>query len=211
MKYDKIKSNDNMKVTKVDAEIVKDRVPLKMITKSTKPKRGLISRLVNGVMGPNGFKKMRDNLVEEIVKPALKRVLYEGITSTAGLLLYQDGTAPRGAGRTSEFVKGARAVDYSSLSTSKAAGTIRTVHTNNYAVEYAIPDRIGVADVLNNLQRDAKEFGSVSVADYYDMIGAASAFTDHNYGWTSDSLSHTTVRPVREGYIIQFPPLELLR
>lgn len=212
MIYNKIEPKDNMKVNKVDAEVVQERVPKEAITKSVKPKKGLIGRLTTGMLGPGGVRKIRDNLVNEIVKPTMKRLLYEAITSTAGLLLYQDAAPPRGASKVGEFVRGVvTPTDYKGISSGKAAGTMRTIRTNNYAAEYAIPDRYLAAEVLDSLKADAREFGSVSVADYYDKVNAPSAFTDHNYGWSFDTICRSTIRPVREGYIIEFPPLELLR
>jgi hypothetical protein len=54
-------------------------------------------------------------------------------------------------------------------------------------------------------------YDRVSIADYYDLIGVDAQHTDHNYGWTIDSITRAMIVPVRGGgYIIKFPPTEVI-
>ena len=46
-------------------------------------------------------------------------------------------------------------------------------------------------------------YGTVSVADLYDLVGITGAYTDNKYGWT-DIRSASVVR-VRDGYMIKLP------
>lgn len=55
-------------------------------------------------------------------------------------------------------------------------------------------------DMLIDLTR---EYGQVSVADFCDLVGVDSNFTDNKYGWSD--LSRTTISRTRDGYIINLP------
>ena len=78
-------------------------------------------------------------------------------------------------------------------------------------MDYVVEDRIEVSKIFEALVDACKEYGSVSVADYYDMIGHTSpAFTDHNYGWTLTAIQQIMVLPIRHGYQIKLPrPIKL--
>ena len=47
-------------------------------------------------------------------------------------------------------------------------------------------------------------YGIASVADWYDLVGADSDYTDNNYGWT-DIQSATIVRTRNGDYMIKMP------
>ena len=80
-------------------------------------------------------------------------------------------------------------------------------------LEFVIPNRADASAVLNQLRDDIDRFGRASIADYYDYIGVDdkySEYTDHTHGWFD--LHTATILPVRDGsgYIIEFPPVEIL-
>ena len=48
------------------------------------------------------------------------------------------------------------------------------------------------------------QYGVVSVADLYDLVGLTSTnYTDNKYGWTD--LRHAEVRRDRDGYLLRMP------
>ena len=48
----------------------------------------------------------------------------------------------------------------------------------------------------------------VSLADLYDLVGLASTHTDNKWGWTY--LNNGIVSQVREGFLLQLPPMEAI-
>lgn len=63
-------------------------------------------------------------------------------------------------------------------------------------------------DVLNHLVDQTIDYGMVTVADLYDLVGIEPNYTDDKYGWTN--LSTAKVIRVRDGYLIDLPKPRLL-
>lgn len=76
--------------------------------------------------------------------------------------------------------------------------------------EYVIGSKEDAAEVLGALMTVCEKYSSVTVADYYDMIGIESTYTDNNIGWTIDTLKEAKIITVRGGYVIKFPKAEVL-
>lgn len=60
-------------------------------------------------------------------------------------------------------------------------------------------------EVVSRLYDLFDTYQIVSLADYYDLVGATSEFTDNKWGW--DSLKGTRILRVRDGYIIDLPKM----
>lgn len=224
-KYNQIEVKDNMKVEGIEQEevSVKEKRELKSVVseKPTKVKRGLISRLVTGIVGPDGLPGIGSYVNDEIVKPALRNIIYEGIESAVRMAIFRDGggPGPNRGGRHTPYSGGSRhghrpTTNYGANYRSSSSDPVqpeRVVRTARQGIEeYLIGDRYDAAHVLTTLTENADMYGSVSVADYYDLIGVPSQYTDNNHGWTLDSISRASVLPVRGGYVIKFPPLEVI-
>lgn len=67
-------------------------------------------------------------------------------------------------------------------------------------------DRRDAVDVLDTLVELTMNYGMASVADFYEMAGVPSEFTDNKYGWFE--LSDARIVPVRGGYSIRLPKPE---
>jgi hypothetical protein len=57
--------------------------------------------------------------------------------------------------------------------------------------------------VLSNMEGLISEYGMVSVADFYDMVGIPNTFRDNKLGWTD--LKSASIKRSRNGYQIEFP------
>ena len=92
--------------------------------------------------------------------------------------------------------------------------TKRTVTIASAAKEvpvYLMADKRYVTGVLEYLRTMANDYGSVSVVDYLDHIGAQSdSYWQHNYGWTPEDLEQATIVKIQRGWVIKFPPVNLL-
>lgn len=201
------------------AEVVEKKKFDKLITaKPKKVKKSLMNRLISGIMGPDGLPGIGEYVNEEIIKPAVKNLIYDAITSAASRAMFgRTGGPTRHNSGYNNY--GSRSVNYnnrynnasSNQPAPKQQQEDRRVRSTRYGVdEFLIEDRYDAAHILTTLTESADKYNVVSVADYYDLIGAPSQYTDNNYGWTFDSISTASIIPVRGGYIIKFPAVEVI-
>lgn len=203
-------------------EVVETSVEKKTLEKvvSVQPrkvKKSLVGRLVSGIVGPDGASGIGEYVNEEIIKPAIKSIIVDAVTSGINMVMYGDrGPSPRsrnyGGHQRGYSTSNAQRTNYTSRYTQhQPEPTKRQYERSRQTIEeYVIDDRFEAANVLTTLTEAADAYGSVSVADYYDLIGVASAYTDNQYGWTFESIVRATVIAVRGGFVIKFPPLEVI-
>ena len=60
--------------------------------------------------------------------------------------------------------------------------------------------------VVETLLDIVSQYEVASLADLYELLGLETSFTDHKWGWTY--LNNVEIRQVRDGYLIDFPPVE---
>ena len=218
-KYNDIEvSKDIVKEVSSD-EVTQEKKPLDRVVtvEPKKVKKGLVSRLVSGIVGPEGVSGIGEYVNEEIIKPAIKNIIVDAVTSGINMIMYGERGSRTGGQRPGGYQR----TNYQS-SYRPTTNTSRYTSTNPEPVsreprrgrhqleEYILNDRYDAAHVLNTLTENADAYGNVSVADYYDLIGMPSVYTDNQYGWTIDSITRATIVPVRNGYTIKFPPLEVI-
>ena len=66
-----------------------------------------------------------------------------------------------------------------------------------------IESRAEAEDVLSSLVDQIENYDVATVADFYDLVGLSTEFTDNKYGWKN--LSQATVNRVQDGYILVVP------
>ena len=204
-------------------EVVAEKKTLERVvhTPPVKVKRGLIGRLVSGIVGPEGVSGIGEYVNEEIIKPAIKNIIVDAVTSGINMVMYGErgGRGTGGYRPTTNYQRSThqssyQRTNYTSRYTQHNAEPVqqpREVVRNRHVVEeYVLQDRHDASHVLVSLTENADSYGTVSVADYYELIGVPSTYTDNNYGWSIDTITRATIIGVRGGYVIKFPPLEVI-
>lgn len=218
-KYNEIEVKNNMDVTTNEEVEVQTNEPRKELakvvtTEPTRVKKTLLGRLITGIAGPEGLPGIGAYVNDEIIKPAIKNIIVDAVTSGINMVMYGEkggGHRPRyphsGApGRSNYRPSTNYSQNYRNAEPERVA--VRPART---AVdEYIIGDRQDAAQVLAVLVENADRYDSVSVADYYDLIGIPTQFTHNNYGWSFDAINRASIVPVRGGYTIKFPPTEVI-
>ena len=220
-KYNEVEVKDNMNVNggteeETVTEEKKEAFKSVVSAKPTKVKKSLFGRLVTGMVGPEGLPGIGAYVNDEIVKPAIKNIIVDAVTSGINMVMYGEKGGPgRGGYRPSSGSRG-----YSQPRTNYSTSYNRApepaqervvTRTARQGVEdYVIADRADASEVLVSLTESADRYDTVSIADYYDLIGVAPQFTDNNHGWSFDSISRASIIPVRGGYVIKFPPVEVI-
>lgn len=202
-------------------EIAEAPSKYKSITKATKSKKPLMERLVVALIGPDGLPAVGRYVAHEVVGPAVKNMLVDTVTNGIQMLVFKDGTKVQP--RTSR--------NYSSSTYREASSSYRKSSRSTYVVpespvpvtstynhqelsrgvllwDYAIPTREEARNVIEALQDIGYEYGIVKVREYYDLIGHNTVYTDNNFGWTFDMLERLRIRTVREGFVIDLPPIQ---
>lgn len=220
-KYNEIEVKNNMKIeedTKEEVSVPKEKKELKSVVsqKPTKVKRSLLGRLVSGVVGPDGLPGIGSYVNDEIIKPAIKNIIVDAVTSGINMVMYGEKGGPNRGRHNSHSVGGRQRyqpnTNYSANYSVNPTQPERIVprSARHGIEEYIIGDRYDASHVLTTLTEAADRYDSVSVADYYDLLGVPTQYTDNNHGWTIDSITKAVIMPVRGGYVIKFPPVEVI-
>lgn len=142
-------------------------------------------------------KTVKDHLWMDVLVPNVKKIIVDLIQDGISLLVY--GTTSTRKNNTP-----AGRVSYGSLykaqSERKPQEGLRTSYS--YA-DVTLESRADAEDVLDRLKEAINEYGSVSVADLYDLIGVTGEFTDNKYGWVN--LANADIQRVRDGYLLKLP------
>ena len=213
--YNEVKQVEEV-TPKGGEEVVEGKPRKKSIVKAPvqKKKRNLMERLVLGILGPDGIPAISNYLGKEIVMPAIKNIVVDSITSGINMAVF------KGENRGSSPHSGYSQNPYQ---------TQRTNYNQNYRPQqtqynrptqqqqapvniparrntlFIIQDRREAEQVLTALIDTIAQYGSVTLADYLDLIGEEPVYTDNTVGWFN--LNAATVGPVRggRGFVINLP------
>lgn len=211
--YDKVKTQVKVKEQGEEEEVV--RVKKTKVTKSQpkKYKKGLVERLVVGMLGPEGIPAIGRKLNEDIIIPAVKNIVVDAFTSGINMAIF--GTDER-RGRGPSQGYGGRpysppqkvnyANSYQSKPAAQQAPQPPVYASRNSVPEYVLETRGEAINALEGLRDQIADYGYASVSDYYDLIGVMSTYADESWGWTD--LSQVKILATRGGYLIKFPAME---
>lgn len=193
-----IKGNSN--VSKNESKIIKPvttNVKVKKESEVSKFKKQFFAEDSRSVKG---------HIITTVIIPGIQRLMTDVVKNGIDWLIY-------GTKGGSSRPGGARNVSYQNYYTRNNKGFGSNTTTNNrstatrpgpYSVnEVTFGDRGEAEETLMRMKENVERYGMVSVADFYDMVGAKHAFTDNKYGWKS--LEDVSVVRDRDGYSIQFP------
>ena len=140
---------------------------------------------------------VKSYILMEVLVPAVKKAVSDIVTNGIDMLLYGETGVHKRNGASSK-------VSYRSYydRSNRSSSSSRT--RSGYSYDDIILDNRGEAEeVLSRMDEIVATYGTVSVADLYDLVGITGAYTDNKYGWT-DIRSASVVR-VRDGYMIKLP------
>jgi len=146
----------------------------------------------------------------DVLLPAMKNMLVDTIESGARRAIYGDSPAARRRGP----------VDVHRPRVSYNSPIDRTYNRQQGAMlphqppHYGPSRRQTVGDVILSSRNEADivvermkdildQYDSVSIADFYELVGLPSSHVDHIWGWAD--LGYVGVRQIREGYVIDLP------
>ncbi len=156
-------------------------------------------------------KTVGSHVVESVVVPSLQKLLSDAVKGAVDWLIY-------GARGSNNQRSGVGTVSYSSYyrQPNTLNGPYQPVGTtqgqsmqkpNALTVnEIMFYDRGEAEKVLQCLCESLERYGTVAVADFYDLVGQRCSYTDQKYGWYD--LRPAQIIRACDGYIIQFPKIQ---
>ena len=143
---------------------------------------------------------VKSYIINDVLIPAAKKAISDIVTNGIDMILYGEvkGRDRRrdGGSRVSytKYYERDRDRDYDR----------RRERRSVYDYDDIILDtRAEAEEVLNRMDDLIDNYGMVSVADLYDLVGITGNYTDNKYGWTN--LRSAEVRRTRDGYLIKLP------
>lgn len=176
-------------------------------------KRGLGRQFKDTFIG--GSAKMAvEYMVTDVVVPAIRDTLHDALRGGLDKLIYGDNRRSRGGYVPPSFANGH--VDYQSKSSSYTTRrpepqrmlSQRSRSRGDFR-EIEIPTRAEAEEVLERMYDILSRYGTVTVADLYEMTGIRGAHTDNKWGW--EALRGARVERLSNGrYLLDLPEPEAL-
>ena len=184
-------------------------------------KKGLLERLVVGMIGPDGLPRVGDHILHNIVIPTVRNTAQTSLKTGIDMLFrpdqpptqYYGGTPvnPYTQYHTTPQPKPVYSSRQNAYTPPSGVGTGRASlgqsRYNNRVEDYAIPSYEDALEVLARIRELAAQYGTVSVSDYYDLIGIDTQYTHALYGWRPEDLFTVNIRDVRDGFLLVLPPV----
>lgn len=131
----------------------------------------------------------------EILVPAIKKAISDVFTNGIDMLLYGESRSKK---------KNQTSVSYKNYYERDNRDERYSERKRPYNYDEIVIDNRGEAEeVLARMDELIDVYGTVSVADFYELVGASGSYTDNKYGWTN--IRDARVVRTRDGYIIKLP------
>jgi hypothetical protein len=185
-KEEQKKNADSTEKKKVE-KVVRGKV-------KTKPKSG-VSKLTDVFISEDAA-NVKSYIVMDVLVPAVKKAISDIVRDGIDMILYGEARG-RKSSSSSSYVSYR---DYSRRDDDRRRDSRRS----GYSHEDIILESRGEAEeVLTRMDELIDMYGTVSVADLYDLIGKSCAYTDNKYGWTN--IRNAEPIRVRDGYMLKLP------
>lgn len=159
-------------------------------------KRGEMSKLKD-VFIAEDTSSIKSYVLMDVLVPAIKKAVRDIVTDGIEMLLY--GSTGHGRKSTS-----ASYVSYDRFSRDdrRYESSVRPVAGYSYN-NIVLESRGEAEEVLARMDELMAEYGLVTVADLYDLVGVTGQYTDNKYGWMN--IRSAEIVRVRDGYVIKLP------
>lgn len=194
-----IKLNDQKMPPSSDPDAEKREKPSPIVTGKVVKKKSRFLRAQKEISEIGG------HILNEIVLPELKNMLYTTAQEAVGRSLFGDNYVHRGSpapGRRTPYVS------YSKPAVRAPERTVRSRRTHDFA-EYILETRAEAESVIDALDERIRRYSSASVSDLNDLLGVTGSYTDVDWGWFN--LRNADTRRVADGYILDLPTPEPIR
>ncbi len=204
------KANNDKKIPEKKVE--------KVVTGAVISKKKSTGSKFKSVFFGGEFKGAFRYILADVLLPATRNLLVDATTKGIETIVYGESrrTQPRRAPEYSNRVQYNRPTnrgvdpferDRPFMPGSRTSKPFRT-ETRQSTSDIILASREEADLVLERLIDIVDLYDVVSLADLYDLVGLPSSHTDNKWGWTY--LNNGLVTQVREGFLLQLPPMEAI-
>lgn len=182
----------------------KEKKLTKVVSGKVNPKpKKMMDRFLGTIM-PGDRDSVKSYLYEDVLIPAIKKLVSDIITNGVDLILYPDGGGSTRKSR-SRFSFTSPYEDIFDRNRSRGSMSAQKSYSRPFEYDDLIYENRNDAEIiLESLDSMIEKFGVATIADAYDLSGVTTRnYTLGNYGWTD--LSRAKIMRIRDGYIIKFP------
>jgi len=185
--------NNSLKAREAESEKQKPK-QTPIVKGEVKQKSSLKSKVMSTFIHEDR-ESVLEYAVMDVLVPMLKEAALNMVNGTLSMLFYGDAN------------KGGR-VNYNKTSTSSASYNqgrrdYQAESNRSNTDDVILASRSDAVNVLNQMRDLIEQYDRCTVADYYDLVGVSSNFTDNNFGWTN--LDSAYVTSVRGGFTLKLP------
>lgn len=191
---------DNFKGNSINKNKPEERKKLEPITTNVSIKKQSEFKKFKNNFFAEDAKTVKGQVFTSVIIPGLQRLFKDMVNTAVDVLLYGGRVKDPRDSRAGYVSYSSSYRDRQGYNRVPEAAYNKTV----FAVgDVVLLDRGEAEEVLSSLQDQIQNYGMVSVADFYDVIGRGAPHTANKYGWRD--LRDVEVVRNREGYSIDFP------
>lgn len=169
----------------------------KVVTGAVKTRKKTEVRKLADIFISRDMNSVKEYVLMDVLVPAIKKAVSDIIKNGTDMILYGE---TRKSGSTS-----ANKVSYRNYyDNGDSHRRVESARRTSYDYKDVVLETRGEAEeVLTRMEELIDTYGTVSVADLYDLVGTSCNYTDNKYGWTN--LNGAAAVRVADGYLIKLP------
>lgn len=185
-----------MEKTTLDKTSIKEKKEIKAVVngKVTKKKKGIGSKIGAVLFDDNNVGDVKEYVIFDVIVPAVKNAISNAITGGIDMLLFGERRSDSSRSSASRGY-----TSYSSRSTSRRDSSRQGYrHPSLFEIDdILLPTKLDATSVIDNMFNILDEYGVVSVADYYALVGEPSNYQMNAWGW--ENLNNVYTQRTRSG------------
>lgn len=209
VQYNKVEQKSREEILNKKEESLAEEPRLKQVVVGKKRKKNLVERLIVGFMDTDGEgTSVGKRVMGEIIIPSIKDTLASALKNGVDIWMYGGSGGGRQDNNRSGYMNGRSHTPYHQQYRQPTQRRNQPIQASHAIIDFEFNTRQDAVTVLNTLIQQIDTYSFATVADYYDLIGEASAHTHVRYGWTD--LSRVQIMNHRGAYIINLPAPEAI-
>lgn len=202
-------ATDYNNVKKQESSIQDPEKPQVKAIELPEPKKGIFKRIANAIIDPSGVQEIKGDLKEDLKTKsadAIKSIVSSALKGAVDSIFYGQSTMSQNyrTGQTNY-----NGYSYGSRNRTVSRNQPQTRSRQRFNSRRFLIETADQAEtVLASLTAQVHDFGSASVADFYNLVDVMSEYTDNSYGWRNLDTAH--IERVAEGYIVILPEARML-
>jgi hypothetical protein len=181
----------------------------KVVTGEVVQRKKSLGRRFKDIFMGGDIRGVTRYIAADVLLPAVRNMVVDATTEGIRRAVY--GESPARRGRSSDPMR-SRVSYHSPMERSPMRPTMLPDQPPYSARRKQDPNEIILVSreeaelVVERLADLIDNFDVATVGDFHELVGLPSTYVDNKWGWTA--IRGVDIRQVREGYLIELPPIE---